>query len=293
VITPDEWRAGGATFRWRDHDIFTRTGGAGDPVVALHGFPTASWDFAPIWGRLTERYRAVTLDFIGFGFSAKPRDFAYSILAYADLVDALLAREGITRYRLLAHDMGVTVAQELLARQKENAAARVTAVVLLNGGLFPETHRPRRAQTLLASRVGPILARLMTYGAFARSMHGVWGQKPPAELELRAMWQLVTAHDGMAVMPKVIGYMAERRTHRERWVGALVGAEVPIRLVNGLRDPVSGAHMLVRYRELVGKPDIVELPDVGHYPQVEAPDAVANATLDFFARASRASSQVS
>ena len=288
MITPDEWRAGGTTFRWQGHDIFTRADGAGEAVVAVHGFPTASWDFAPIWGRLTEKYRAVALDLIGFGFSAKPRDFAYSIAAQADLVEALLARDGITRYRLLAHDMGVTVAQELLARQKENAAARVTAVVLLNGGLFPETHRARRAQTLLASRVGPILARLMTYGAFARSMHGVWGAKPPNELELRSMWQLVTAHDGMGVMPKLIGYMAERRAHRERWVGALVGADVPIRLINGLRDPVSGAHMLVRYRELVAKPDIVELPDVGHYPQVEAPDAVANATLDFFARAGRA-----
>jgi pimeloyl-ACP methyl ester carboxylesterase len=284
VITPDEWRAGGTTFRWRGHDIFTRADGAGEPVVAVHGFPTASWDFAPIWSRLTERYRAITLDMIGFGFSAKPRDFTYSIAAQADLFDAVLASHAITRYRLLAHDYGVTVAQELLARQREGAAARISAVVLLNGGLFPETHRARRVQTLLASRIGPLIARLSTYRTFARSMQAIWGNKPPGELDLRAMWQLVTAHDGMAVMPQLIGYMAERRQHRERWVGALVGAEVPIRLIDGLRDPVSGAHMVARYRELVPSPDVVELPDVGHYPQIEAPDAVANATLDFFAR---------
>jgi pimeloyl-ACP methyl ester carboxylesterase len=84
------------------------------------------------------------------------------------------------------------------------------------------------------------------------------------------------------VLPKLIGYIAERRAHRERWVGALVDTQVPIRLINGLADPVSGAHMLVRYRELVAQPNIVELPGVGHYPQVEAPDAVVHAIRAHF-----------
>lgn len=40
--------------------------------------------------------------------------------------------------------------------------------------------------------------------------------------------------------------------------------------------------MVARYRELVPHPDVVELPDVGHYPQVEAPEAVLTAVLDHF-----------
>ena len=285
MITPEQWRAGGTTFRFRGLDIFTRVDGDGEPLLVVHGFPTASWDYAPIWDRLTATYRAITLDMIGFGFSAKPKDFTYSIKTQADLYEAVLAKEGVTKYRLLAHDYGVSVAQELLARQPEGATARITAVVLLNGGLFPEAHRPRRVQTLLASRLGPIIARLSSYGQFARNMRDIWGKTPPAEAEIKAMWQLVTYNDGMAVMPKLIGYLAERKAERERWVGALVNAQVPVRLINGLRDPVAGASIVARYRELVPSPDIVELPDAGHYPQVETPDAVANATLDFFARA--------
>jgi pimeloyl-ACP methyl ester carboxylesterase len=53
-------------------------------------------------------------------------------------------------------------------------------------------------------------------------------------------------------------------------------------LINGLVDPIAGASIVARYRELVPKPDIVELADVGHYPQVEAPDRVAAAALEFF-----------
>jgi len=75
--------------------------------------------------------------------------------------------------------------------------------------------------------------------------------------------------------------MAERREHRERWVGAITKPRVPIRVINGLADPVSGAHMIARYRELVASPDIVELPGVGHYPQVEAPDETVAAILAF------------
>jgi pimeloyl-ACP methyl ester carboxylesterase len=48
-----------------------------------------------------------------------------------------------------------------------------------------------------------------------------------------------------------------------------------------LLDPVSGAHLVKRYRELVASPNVTELPDVGHYPQTEQPDAVLSAYFEF------------
>jgi pimeloyl-ACP methyl ester carboxylesterase len=85
-------------------------------------------------------------------------------------------------------------------------------------------------------------------------------------------------------MPELIGYIEERKKYRDRWVGALTSATVPLRFICGLRDPISGAHMAARYRELVPNPDVVELPTVGHYPQVEAPAPVEAAVLELFAR---------
>ena len=287
VVSPDDWRARGDTFEWRGERIFYRVDGAGEPVLLVHGFPTASWDWCAIWPRLAERYRLLTLDMIGFGFSAKPRNFAYSIFAQADLFGALLEREHVTSYRLIAHDYGDTVAQELIARQKDDPAApRIVSACLLNGGLFPEAHHPLFTQKLLASPLGPLLARLGGYRAFARSMRRIWGTHPVSDDELRAMWRLIAEHDGAAVLPKLIGYMAERRANRSRWVGALTGATMPLRLIDGLVDPISGASLVARYRELVHHPDIVELPGVGHYPQLEAPDAVLSAILAKFGGAS-------
>ncbi|MGE0546961.1 MAG: alpha/beta fold hydrolase [Kofleriaceae bacterium] len=275
MTTLEQWRSAGDTrFTWRGHSVFTRVDGAGEPLLVLHGFPTASWDFAAIWPALVARFRVLALDMIGFGFSAKPTTFEYSIGAQTDLIEALVAHAGITRFRVLAHDIGLTVLQELLARH-----ANIASACLLNGGLFPETHHALPMQKLLASPLGPVVARLSSYRTFAAQMRRIWGATPPRDDELRAMWELVSRDRGAVVMPKILGYIAERRAQRSRWVGALVHAAVPIRLIDGLADPISGAHMVARYRELVPNADVIALDGVGHYPHVEAPQRVVESLL--------------
>jgi pimeloyl-ACP methyl ester carboxylesterase len=283
VLSCEQWHAGGTLFDAPAGPVFTNVAGRGSVLLLIHGFPTASWDWAKIWPALTPHFRCITLDMIGFGFSAKPAHFAYSIRAQADLCEALLADQNVSDYAIVAHDYGDTVAQELLARHHEGRARqRITRVILLNGGLFPETHRPLLLQKLLASPLGPAIARLTTYRKFAANMRALCA-KPLADAEVDGMWRLMTFNNGLVVLPQLIRYMDERRQHRERWVGALQQSRIPLRLVNGLRDPISGAHMVARYRELIPRPDIVELPDAGHYPQVEAPEAVVAAIYAFLA----------
>jgi len=189
---------------------------------------------------------------------------------------------GISRCAVLAHDYGDTVAQELLARHNEGGTRLgIERLVLLNGGLFPETHRPVLLQKLLFGPLGPLVARLTSYRRFAGNLRRICA-RPLAEDELREHWRLLLRADGLRVLPQLIGYMRERREHRARWVGALQHARIPIRVVNGLDDPISGAHMVARYRELMPEADIVGLPGVGHYPQIEAPEEVLAALTDFF-----------
>jgi pimeloyl-ACP methyl ester carboxylesterase len=283
----EAWRAAGKTFLHRGHAIFYRDGGRGGDGPALlliHGFPTASWDWHRVWQPLCERFaRVVAPDMIGFGFSAKPHPYSYSILDQADLHEALLRELGVARVHLLAHDYGDTVAQELLARNSDGARSpELLSVCFLNGGLFPETHRARFVQRLLATRLGPAVASLMSERAFSRSFRATFGPrtKPDAE-EMAAFWRLVEESEGRRVIPRLIGYMAERRHHRERWVGALRRTRLPLRVIDGAADPISGEHMVARYRELLADADTVLLPDIGHYPQVEAPRAVLDAFFAF------------
>ena len=53
------------------------------------------------------------------------------------------------------------------------------------------------------------------------------------------------------------------------------GTSVPMRLIDGPIDPNSGRHMAERYAEVIPNADVVLLGDnIGHWPQIEAPDAV-------------------
>jgi len=64
-------------------------------------------------------------------------------------------------------------------------------------------------------------------------------------------------------------------------VAALQQSGVPLRLINGAADPVSGAHVVARYCELVPQPDTVTLQGIGHYPHTEAPVQVLRHYLAF------------
>jgi pimeloyl-ACP methyl ester carboxylesterase len=292
-MTLDKWKAAGRSFSHRGHDIFFRDEGKGLVLLCVHGFPTASWDWHRVWPSLREVRRLVAPDMIGFGFSAKPRRYGYTIADQATIHETLLASLGIDEVDVLAHDYGDTVAQELLARHENRLAAgkpglRLRSLVLLNGGLFPETHRARTIQKLLLTPLGPLLSRLSNRSAFARSFAPVFGPNTrPTPSEMSDYWRLVSHGNGHRLAHELIRYIEERRTNRERWVGALQATAVPIRLVNGPEDPVSGAHMAARYRELVRHPDVVSIPGIGHYPQVEAPDAVVAAVKEFLAARSR------
>jgi len=277
-----DWRSAGQTFSFNGHGIRYWTAGQGKPLLLIHGFPTASWDWHYLWAALAERYQVIACDMLGFGDSAKPRGHAYSLLEQADLQQALLAHLGIGQsVHVLAHDYGDSVAQELLARH-QNGRLELASCVFLNGGLFPETHHPVLVQKLLLSPIGPLIGRLFSRQKLAQSFAKVFGpQTQPSERELDDFWSLIAAHNGPAVMHRLIRYMPERRVNRDRWVAAMQATAVPMRVIDGAVDPISGAHMVARYRELIPQPDTVLLEGIGHYPQTEASDQVLAHYLQF------------
>ena len=277
-----DWRAQGRGVSFNGQAIRYWTAGQGEPLLLIHGFPTASWDWHYLWQPLAQRYRVIACDMLGFGYSAKPRGHRYSLLEQADLQQALLAHLGIAEpVHVLAHDYGDSVAQELVARHQEGRI-RLASCVFLNGGLFPETHRAVLMQKLLLGPLGPLLARLFSRATLAKNFAKVFGpHTQPSEAELGGFWELIAHNEGPKIMHLLIRYILDRRVNRERWVTAMQQTRVPLRVIDGAVDPISGAHMVERYRELIESPDTVLLPAIGHYPQTEAPAQVLAHYLEF------------
>ena len=280
-----QWYDSGEYCEINGRSVFYQRDGSGVPLICIHGFPTSSWDFADTWPQLTSRFNAIAHDMLGFGRSDKSqRDITVKL--QADIIEQLAVNLNISRAHILAHDLGDTVAQELLARQFDGTAkVDWLSCVFLNGGIFPETHKPRLVQKLLASPVGPLIAALISKRSYRNTMTHIFGPKyPPSDAFIDGSWQLSTENNGKQMFPVLIRYMQERRDNRERWVGPLAQPKIPLKLINGVLDPISGGHMAERFREVVPNADITLLDDAGHYPHVEKPEAVIKAFMAFHYR---------
>jgi len=280
-MTFNEWVAGGQRIRLNGHEVFIRQDGPidGRPVTLLHGYPTSShdWDHL-IPGLERAGLRATSLDLLGFGASAKPRDHDNSLIEQASLVEAAWAHLGIETTALVAHDMGVSVAQEILFRDP----ARISRAAFLNGGLYPDVNRPPAIQRLFHGPLGKVLGPLFTERAFRSGMRRVLG-RPVPDAELHEMWLAISAAGGATIQHRLVRYIDDRAAYNARWTHALETYAGPTLFIWGPADPVCGP-VLSRVRDRVPAARITVLdgePAVGHYPQVEDPSAVLAALVPF------------
>jgi pimeloyl-ACP methyl ester carboxylesterase len=262
--------------------VFVRTGAGEAPtVLLLHGYPSSSFDFRAVLPHLAGR-AWVTMDFLGFGLSDKPRPHSYSLLEQADLVQTVVREVGVTGpVAVLAHDMGTSVTTELLARDLDgHLPFDMQRAVLSNGSVILERASLRPIQKVLRSPLGPVAARLVNRGSFTRGFAKLFSSEHPLSSdEAAAQWELLSYNDGNRIPHLLISYLNERVRYAQRWHGAVRDWPKPLGFVWGLGDPVATTNVLDGLRELRPDAPVVELPGLGHYPQVEDPKAYAEAAL--------------
>jgi pimeloyl-ACP methyl ester carboxylesterase len=284
-----EWRDRGRTMQALGMNVFViheNRSAPATPLVLLHGFPTSSFDFHTVLDELARGRPVITLDYPGAGLSDKPDGYSYSLVEQADVVEVVCAELGIQRAHLFAHDVGTSVATELLARRQAGLLGfGVSSVTLMNGSVHVEMAHLTPAQKLLRRpTLGPLFARLSRFYTFRLQMRRIFG-RPDAvsDEELRDAWALLTRDDGHLRLPRMIGYVDERRRYRRRWLGALETLDLPCLILWGTRDPVAVIDIAEKlHRETPGA-RFVRLEGLGHYPQLEAPSRVAAEVTAFVA----------
>jgi pimeloyl-ACP methyl ester carboxylesterase len=261
--------------------VFVRSGqGDGPPVLLLHGYPSSSYDYRGVVPHLAGR-AWVTLDFLGFGLSDKPRPHRYSLFEQADIVQTVVAEVAPGPVVLIAHDMGTSVTTELLARDLESRLPfELQRVVLSNGSVILHRASLRPVQKALRGPLGPILARFSNRATFVREFGRLFTANHPLSAEeADAQWALMSYNNGNRISHLLISYLDERVRYAERWHGAVRDWPKPLSFLWALDDIVATTNVLDGLRELRPAADVVELPGVGHYPQVEVPDVFSRAAL--------------
>lgn len=270
------WQDTGTFVAVEGRRIFVREQpGDGPPLLFLHGYPSSSYDFLPVLGLLRGR-RAVCFDFLGFGLSDKPRDHVYSLHRQADLAEAVAARFVDGPLHLVAHDMGTSVATELLARSLEgNLRMKLAGVLLMNGSMILEKASLTVSQRLLRSRLGPVVARLSSGRLFRAQFARIFSRAHPLRrADADDAWELLAHGGGHRIIDRLTYYLHERVRFASRWHGALRDWPGRLELAWAMRDPVCTPAVLDAVLALRPHAPVTRLADLGHYPQIEDPAAI-------------------
>lgn len=279
-----EWLAMGKTFTFEGHKVFYVDQGSGSVTLAIHGYPTSSWDFRRLLAPLTREARLVAPDLLGFGYSAKPADLNYNIAKHADLVAALTGHLGVTRARLIGSDVGNAVVQELLARERAGRLPfSIESVVLINGTLFAEQFQPSNAQRALLSPLGAMINRSASEDTLVGGLTQISGpeRRIPAS-EFGDAWRILNHPADARLMHKTLPSLEERQTNDARWTEALCASTTPLKLVVGTADPTAGRAMAEATNARCNgarRFATLQLDKAGHFPHLEYAEETASAIL--------------
>jgi haloacetate dehalogenase len=278
-----------------DADIYVRLGGAGAPLLLLHGFPQTHICWARIAAQLAERFTLVLADLTGYGQSRGPEpaeDGAnYSKRAVATQMVALMRALGHERFLLAGHDRGARVAYRLALDHAERVERLAVLSILPTFAMWRRLSDVEKAvatyQWFMMAQPPPIPHDLLL-GAphkHVRNTISSWTKSQTLDAfrasELDAYGEAYSSPEVIAAVCAEYraGWTSDRK-HDEGALDANRKIQCPLLALWGTHE-YGEDEMLAAWRQIAD--DIIAKPiDCGHFVTEEAPHVTAPALLDFF-----------
>ena len=255
--------------------------GTDGAIVLLHDIPAGAFAWEEVLPLLAGLKRAVyAIDMLGYGLSEHPWPADTSVWGHADAVAFLLKKLNLTNVTLVGIGLGGGVAQILatrLYREQTRQLVLINTICYLSSFAenWPLTDMKKRQEfdapqnTELEDMIRDLRATLPNGAQNTQRLANVIDQYiTPWESEL-----------GKEVLFQHIRLLIPYYTNAVSTDLQLV--DKPTLLIWGEKDqqmPLEYAERL--HREIAGS-QLVVVPNAGHMLLVDAPDAVANAIVDF------------
>ncbi len=280
-----DWYQSGYYFDWSGSQVFYKRMGSGPTLLMVHGFPTAGCDWLKMAQWLGHYFTLIVPDIADAGNSRNPGRLTYTLHQHADMLEVLMSHLNISTLHLVGHDVGDAICQELVARQNTGQLSfTVESCLFLNGGILMSAHRPLGLQSKLAGKFGWLVAQVMRKKTFLANVQAVIGQNKLTDQELNEIWTISKGINGRSSLARRSHNMIDRHQYAPRWVKALTETTIPMTMVNGIEDPISGSHACDAIEAQLPNVPVVRLPGIGHFPLLEAPSLCVEHLLDFHRR---------
>ncbi len=269
-------------------------GGAGPPLVLIHGLLGYSFSWRLNLEVLAGNSRVYAVDLPGVGFSDRPRGMNASLTASADRMLRFLDEVEVDTADLVATSHGGALALKMALAGAESGRQRVQSLVLAAPANPWSAHGKRLSRALgstpgrwLVPHLVPLLAPWCA-GWFLRRQYGDPRRVPPGTVE---GYLAPLSHPGM------VNYALQVLRHFNRdlkELGALLPAlaGLPVLFLWGTADPIVLPDSIAPLRARLPGSELVELPGVGHLPYEESPEAFNAAVGAFLSRARAAHAHV-
>lgn len=249
--------------------------GQGLPAVLLHGFGLDARSMVPLAATLADRYHVILPEWRGHGASrCPPRDDLYHYNLFRDDLRALLDAMKLERAHLIGHSMGGQIALMLALAEPD----RVLSLTTLGAGpcRAVTTDRERHTWTQAAEYYGSATAQKLLRGlcAMCRVSENARVKPPLAQLFARAR--------GPELAAVIRGALLTVESNEI----ACTGLKPPALVLAGVDDTEWFAHA-ERLARLIPGSRWAAIPEAGHLPHLEQPDAVARLIGEFLDLASK------
>jgi pimeloyl-ACP methyl ester carboxylesterase len=254
-------------------------------ILMIHGYPTKSFYFAPLFNELKNDYYVCALDTPGYGFSDKPLDgFDYSIYDDAQLVDHYI-REivELDDFYLLTHDKGDSVGLALLQiyQTYDEKPYTITHHFITNGNIYLPLAQLTAGQKVLLNPVfGPFVSNILPTDRFANNIGESTFATTLPQSEIDAYSSIFDYQDGIKKQHEIIEYLNERTENEVAWLETLAKSDIPTTLIWGDLDEIAPVavsdHVWTNYLIDRETPATYwRIPCADHYLQVDTPDLIA------------------
>lgn len=244
--------------------------------MLLHGAPGSADDWRDLLPEVGRLARAVAFDLPGFGRADRPASSEYSFPAFALFIAAALNELGVSRAHVVMGDIGSAGA--FWAAAHPNAFA---SVVLVNGGVLVGYRWHALARLHRLPVIGQPRGRLRA----PRPALGDPRIQPRREKAARRgarRWR--RDYDWGARRALLRFYRSTHPAAMARLAPALRAHDTPALVVWGARDRFTPIEQAERQRQSFPNAEMVILEESGHYPHLDAPDAVEQAIVPFLRR---------
>jgi pimeloyl-ACP methyl ester carboxylesterase len=259
---------------------YKTSGQDGTPLVLLHGFGASIYSWREVMPTLAENHAVFAYDRPAFGLTERPviwtDENPYTLNASISQLHKLLDNWDITNAILVGNSAGGRVAMEYTLAHPE----RVQALILVSPAVGNHQSATSKYRQLInlpqVQRLGPLMVRKISESGL-ETLSQAWhdpSKQPADTIPLYTKPLQVENWD--------IGLWHYSTTANQSDLpNQLDQFDLPILLITGDDDRLVATEKTVALKDQLPKADLVVIPNCGHVPQEECPDAFLNAVGDF------------